>query len=350
MWQQWGQRNKGVRRRVHDMGQRQIENVSPESRLLTGVKRGTKQLTVYHPSSISDEVINQQLAAIAASQGKAEYWKLSAAVAALPVAFAVDTLIIIGLPPMLTGYTGKHLLADVQQQSSHVSTYMHLRCGVGTMEPWSMLHQYQQHVSALHLTRQSCAFATSKAGAVWAEMLSPALQSLGVAAGYLSYKHYKGAAGASTLKKLGQASTPQQPLSAGLPNLQQQQQHPPTDPSSEQAYTGFAPQFPESVSQAQQVPGQADYPTKSGTYSAVPSDSNPMSYETMLDSLPPSGSAGQGSTYNPVQYPSIESRGPAGQYPTSSSGVAPTSPGLHPGTSWFSSRPNFSTAHIAKLP
>lgn len=88
------------------MGQRQVENVSPESRLLTGVKRGTKQLIVYHPSSISDEIINQQMADIAASQGKTEYWKLSAACAALPVAFAVDTLIIIGLPPMLTGYTG----------------------------------------------------------------------------------------------------------------------------------------------------------------------------------------------------------------------------------------------------
>ena len=88
------------------MGQRQVENVSPESRLLTGIKRGTKQLTVYHPSSISDEVINQQMAAIAASQGKAEYWKLSAACCALPVALTVDTLVLIGLPPMLTGYTG----------------------------------------------------------------------------------------------------------------------------------------------------------------------------------------------------------------------------------------------------
>ena len=106
MWQQWGQKPQGVRRRVHDMGQRQVENVSPQSRLLTGIKRGTKQLTVYHPSSISDEVINQQMAAIAASQGKAEYWKLSAACCALPVALTVDTLVLIGLPPMLTGYTG----------------------------------------------------------------------------------------------------------------------------------------------------------------------------------------------------------------------------------------------------
>lgn len=112
MWQQWGVRNKGIRRRVHDLGQRQVEDVSPESRLLTGVKRGTKQLTVYHPSSISDEVINQQMANIAATSGKAEYWKLSAACAALPVAFAVDTLIIIGLPPMLTGYTGMCLLVE----------------------------------------------------------------------------------------------------------------------------------------------------------------------------------------------------------------------------------------------
>lgn len=112
MWQQWGVRDKGIRRRVHDMGQRQVEDVSPESRLLTGVKRGTKQLTVYHPSSISDEVINQQMANIAATSGKAEYWKLSAACAALPVAFAVDTLIIIGLPPMLTGYTGMCLLVE----------------------------------------------------------------------------------------------------------------------------------------------------------------------------------------------------------------------------------------------
>lgn len=117
MWQQWGQQDKGVRRRVHDMGQRQVENVSPESRLLTGVKRGTKQLTVYHPASIVDEVINEQLAGIAASQGKTEYWKLSAACAALPVAFAVDTLIIIGLPPMLTGYTGMSCVSTATLRS-----------------------------------------------------------------------------------------------------------------------------------------------------------------------------------------------------------------------------------------
>ena len=176
-----------------------------------------------------------------------------------------------------------------------------------------------------------------------------------IAAGYLSYKHYKGAAGASTLKKLGQASAPQQPLSAGLPNLQQQ--HPPSDASSEQAYTGFAPQFPQSANRAQQVSGQADYPSKSGTYptnkapvgysgppgSAIPSDSNPMSYQTMLDSLPVSSNAGQGSAYNPVQYPNIESGGATGQYPNTSSGVAPTSPGIHPGTGWFASYPDFST-------
>lgn len=170
-----------------------------------------------------------------------------------------------------------------------------------------------------------------------------------VVVGYLSYKHYKGAAGASTLKKLGQSSSSQQPLSAGHPNLQQQQPH--NDASLGEGYTGFAPQSPQSTYSTQpssgMPSGQATYPSQSETYptgnpppshqglpgSAVPSDSNPMTYQTMLDSLPSSGNAaGQGSAYTPVPYPHIESGGTAGQYPHPSPGVAPTSMGAQPGT------------------
>lgn len=212
----------------------------------------------------------------------------------------------------------------------------------------------REHVSLLHLPC-SCLNHVSVAHELRCFSCT-ARQFLLFAAGYLSYKHYKGAAGASTLKKLGQASSPQQPLSAGLPNLQQQQQHLPTDANSEQAYSGFAPQFPESANQAQPLPGQADYPSKSGTYparsppqgppgSAVPSDSNPTTYQTMLDSLPPSGDASQRSAYNPVQYPNIESGGAAGQYPNSSLGVAPMSAGAHPSTGWCPFCPQFSASH-----
>ena len=174
-----------------------------------------------------------------------------------------------------------------------------------------------------------------------------ALRCLLAAVGYLSYQHYKGATGASTLKKLGLGSAPQQPLSAGLPNLQQQQ--PGGDASSGQAYTGFAPQSSESAYATQpssgMPSGQANYPSQGGTYptgpplqdyqsppgGAVPSDSNPMTYQTMLDSLPSSGNApGQGQAYNSVQYPSIETGGAAGQYPNP--GGAPASVGIQPGT------------------
>lgn len=179
-----------------------------------------------------------------------------------------------------------------------------------------------------------------------------------VVIGYLSYKHYKGAAGASTLKKLGQSSSSQQPLSAGHPNLQQQQ--PPNDASLDEGYTGFAPQSSESTYSAQpssgMPSGQAIYPSQSETYpagkappsnqgplgSSVPSDSNPMTYQTMLDSLPSSGNAaGQGSAYTPVQYPNIETGGTAGQYPHPSPGVAPTSMGAQPGTGSSSLWPQF---------
>lgn len=184
---------------------------------------------------------------------------------------------------------------------------------------------------------------------------SAPLTSVPVAAGYLSYKHYKGAAGASTLKKLGQSSSPQQPLSAGLPNLQQQQS--PTDAGSGEGYTGFAPQSSDSAYATQPSSGMpSGQPTnQGGTYptgspqpghqgppgSGIPSDSNPMTYQAMLDSLPSSGNdagqgpaqnSGQGSAYTPVQYPNIEAGGPAGQGPNPSPGAAPTSMGAQPGT------------------
>lgn len=162
--------------------------------------------------------------------------------------------------------------------------------------------------------------------------------------GYLSYKHYKGAAGASTLKKLAQSSSSQQPLSAGLPN--QQQQQPPNEASLGEGYTGFAPQSPQPGQPSPGMPpGQANYPSQGGTYaagnllpshqgppgSAVPSDSNPITYQTM-DSLPSSGNAaGQGSAYNHVQYPNIETGGTAEQHSHSSPGVIPASMGAQPG-------------------
>ena len=358
MWQQWGARDKGIRRRVHDMGQRHVENVSPESRLLTGVKRGTKQLTVYHPSSISDEVINQQMANIAATNGKAAYWKLSAACAALPVAFAVDTLAVIGLPPMLTGYTGMCLLVEcgilkadqqvVYKRHAHAAWYStKFFCVAQTAmtRGFSVLHNLQcQHCILLH---SACEFVFWLKGRnTWFEaQLWHYMSHMSV--GYLSYKHYKGAAGASTLKKLGQSSSSQQPLAAGLTS----QQQPPNDASLGEGYTGFASQSPESTDPTQpssgMPSGQSTFPSQSGTYpagnplpthqglpgSAVPSDSNPMTYQTMLDSLPSSGNdAGQGSASNPVQYPKIETGGMAEQHPHPSPGVAPTSMGAQPGT------------------
>lgn len=189
------------------------------------------------------------------------------------------------------------------------------------------------------------------------ELRRSSVTSPRVAAGYLSYKHYKGAAGASTLKKLGQSSSPQQPLSAGLPNLQQQQS--PSDASSGEGYTGFAPQSSESTYATQpssgMPSGQATNINQSGTYptgspqpshqgppgSGVPSDSNPMTYQAMLDSQPSSSNAagqgsapnsGQGSAYSPVQYPNIEAGGSAGQGLNLPPGAGPTSMGAQSGT------------------
>lgn len=92
--------------------------------------------------------------------------------------------------------------------------------------------------------------------------------------------------------------------------------------------------------------GQVTNTNQSGTYpvgspqpspgSAVPSDSNPMTYQAMLDSLPSSGNAagqgsahnsGQDSAYTRVQYPNIEAGGSAGQGLNPSPGAAPTSMG-----------------------
>ena len=101
--------------------------------------------------------------------------------------------------------------------------------------------------------------------------------------------------------------------------------------------------------------GQATNTNQSGTYPTgspqsshhgppgpdVPSDSNPMTYQAMLDSLPSSGNAagqgsapntGQGSAYTPVQYPNIEAGGPGGQGPNLPPGAGPTSMGAQPGT------------------
>ena len=172
-------------------------------------------------------------------------------------------------------------------------------------------------------------------------------------AGYLSYKHYKGAAGASTLKKLGQASSPQQPLNAGLPNLQQEQYNTTANPES--GYTGFAPQASESLNAAQPYSGmttaQANFTGHSGSYSTGnasqvhqgnpasmgPSDSNPMTYQSMLDSLHSSGNAaGTISAYTPVHYPNIGGEGAAGQHPNTAHGAPPPAGGIQSGvaTGW----------------
>lgn len=138
-----------------------------------------------------------------------------------------------------------------------------------------------------------------------------------------------------------------------------QQQQPPNNANLGEGYTGFVPQSSESTYSTQPSSGmpsdQATYPIQSGTYSAgnplpsqqgppgsvVPSDSNPMTYQTMLDSLPSSGNAaGQGSAYNPVQYPKIKTDGREGQYPNPSPGVTPTSTGAQPGIGCFPLRPS----------
>ena len=176
-----------------------------------------------------------------------------------------------------------------------------------------------------------------------------------VCIGYLSYKHYKGATGATALKKLGQAPPSGSPLSAGLANLermsqsqsqpqvQQLNQQQPGQQSSEhpttQAYTGFAPQAsgPGTAygGNAQGPdPGQAAYPgqplpdsaflahTGSGAGS-MPATNQPQSYRNMLGSLAP---AGGGS----VQYPDLQSSGlpqGAGQYPNAAAGYPPPATG-----------------------
>ena len=61
---------------------------------------------MFHPSALSEETAHQQIAAIAEKQGKGHWWKMTAAVVALPFAFAADTFVVIGIPPLLTGYAG----------------------------------------------------------------------------------------------------------------------------------------------------------------------------------------------------------------------------------------------------
>lgn len=105
-WTAWGQREKGFRRKMHDLGQRQVENVSAGTRLATGIDQKTRHIVVFHPSALSEETAYQQIAAIAEKQGKGHWWKMTAAVVALPFAFAADTFVVIGIPPVLTGYAG----------------------------------------------------------------------------------------------------------------------------------------------------------------------------------------------------------------------------------------------------
>ena len=144
--------------------------------------------------------------------------------------------------------------------------------------------------------------------------------------GYLSYKYYKGASGASTLKKLGQAPDSPQPLTDGLNRLQQQQQlnqqqqhsqqqQPYTDSAG--VYTGFAPNTPEPGTEFHPYsrnPSDESYPSNpsqaprkpspSAPGYGVPSDQNPQSYQSMLDSLP--STHGAGYSDGPVHYPNIQ--------------------------------------------
>jgi hypothetical protein len=105
-WTAWGQREKGFRRKMHDLGQRQVENVSAGTRLASGIDKKTRHIVVFHPSALSEETAHSQIAAIAEKQGKGHWWKMTAAVVALPFAFAADTFVVIGIPPVLTGYAG----------------------------------------------------------------------------------------------------------------------------------------------------------------------------------------------------------------------------------------------------
>ena len=117
-----------------------------------------------------------------------------------------------------------------------------------------------------------------------------------VYAGYQSYKHYKGAAGASTLKKLGQTPTSEQPLSAGLANLHlmhsqsnPQQQQPQQQPQQQQQSQQQQPQQ-QPQQQTQHLPKQqAAAATSSDAYTGFSLQSTGPAANTYEGALPGEG-------------------------------------------------------------
>mmetsp|Transcript_2533 Transcript_2533/g.3831 ORF Transcript_2533/g.3831 Transcript_2533/m.3831 type:complete len:451 (-) Transcript_2533:301-1653(-) len=96
--------DRSLSRKIYNLGQKVIQNLSPEERMVKDIPDNISKVIIFHPLSISPDKVMEDLQSKTKRLAKNSIFKATAAALLLPIAFGIDILIIPG-PQVLTYYS-----------------------------------------------------------------------------------------------------------------------------------------------------------------------------------------------------------------------------------------------------
>ncbi|GBF97013.1 hypothetical protein Rsub_09810 [Raphidocelis subcapitata] len=114
LWSSLKEAEEGtLKNRIFRVGQRVLDGISAEERLMRGLPRKITRVIIFHPSQVPAASLSSQMSTMTSSYGLAAASRAAAATLLLPLAIGVDLIILPG-PQVLTYYTSWEIYRNAQ--------------------------------------------------------------------------------------------------------------------------------------------------------------------------------------------------------------------------------------------